>query len=63
MGTPVLKGLMIGWPEALCDKRAMEYKYKLISVLRINLKVVSEFIRPVCREIATDIFGIPGKGS
>jgi hypothetical protein len=63
MVTPVLKVVMAGCPEAYCDKRATEYKFNLISMLRINLKVVSEFVRLVCREIATDIFGIPGKGS
>jgi len=63
MVTPVLKVVMIGWPEAHCDKCAIEYKCNLINVLRINLKVASEFVWLVCREIATTIFGNPGKGS
>jgi hypothetical protein len=54
---------MNGGPELHCDKRAMHVQHHLINGLRFILKVVSRFVAEICREIATDIFGFPGKGS
>lgn len=45
-----------------CDNRAMSFDVRIINMLGLILKVESEIFTPVCREIATDIFGFPGKG-
>jgi hypothetical protein len=40
----------------------MHFKAIKINELKFNLKVVSKYFWLRCRQIATDIFGFPGKG-